>query len=156
VSLALVPARLGHALVLARQLRPEAVAHHATLKDTKRVLVALMGASRVAKAVIVDGRCIAIGGEIGAMLGPTGDVWAAVAPTAARHRFALVRLARHGVADLMAIREALHCQLLPGDAIAIKFARMLGFVVGSEVNGNGMLDGWLQAPAQADSHGDAA
>jgi hypothetical protein len=150
MSVRLVPARLGHALQAARRLRPEACAHHASRRETFRVVEELMRRSTTRLAVIADGACIAVGGEIGALLGPTGQVWAVVAADAERHRFALLRAGRHALGAVLRRREALHCLLLAGDAKAMRFARLLGFEIGA-VHGEGgvaMAEAWLTAPAR--------
>jgi hypothetical protein len=145
MKIELVPAELGHALIVARGLRAAAKSHFTTHGDTKRALWATVQKSSYAVALLIDGRCAGIGGEVGSPLDEIGFVWAAGTITGLRHRFLIARLVKREVLMLLEKRAGLCCRLLALDRVGIRFAEFLGFTFGPEHEEFGILvrDGTL-------------
>ena len=127
----LVPATIGHALLVVRGLRAAARSHFSSHDETRRALCLNVQRANFARAVMIDGRCVGVGGEYGPLLEPVGTVWAAGTIAGLRHRFLIARLAKREIAKLLDRRDELCCTLLEGDTVSIRFAEFLGFTVGS-------------------------
>ena len=124
----LVPARLGHALLVAHRLRkdrPE-VPGGASVRDS---IVYYLRHSGWSRALLIDGRCMAVGGAIGPLLASEAHVWCAVTPQGKDHRRALLRGAREGIGELLNTWSGLSAVIIADCEESLRFARHLGFVL---------------------------
>lgn len=123
----LVHAKLGHALLVARHCREEERAD-LSQDGARRSLIDYLRRSSYARALLIDGRCVAVGGAIGSLLGSRAHVWGAVTPRAMQEKRALLMMALAGLVECQRCWPELEAVILVGDIPAMNFAGHLGFL----------------------------
>lgn len=134
MKIELVPAKLGHALIVVRKLREEADSLLVGKETHRDAMLYEFNRSNFVRAVLVDGHCVAIGGEAGPLLAPTGYLWAGVTNEFPQHYLPIARLVKREIARLLKSRDELHCILMPSDKAGVRFARWLGFRIEKKVS----------------------
>ena len=131
MKVSIVPARLGHACVMSKRADPRLMKLMG--RDGRRHLADRWRASQWSRALMIDNRCLGIGGVIGSALGPGVEVWLVLADEARRHPRLLLTEGRRFVAELLARCGTLAAHLLEGDDQGRRFVAHLGFWISPEV-----------------------
>jgi hypothetical protein len=126
----IVEATHAHAIDLRDRLRAldlrecvgQGLSHHRVVHRTLR-------RSLFAKSAIIDGRVMAMWGLGGSLIGDEGNPWFLTAPEVERFPVAVVREARYGVREMLAVKPHLWNYVLADYAQAVKFVGMLGFTI---------------------------
>ncbi len=126
-----IEAKAFHCGQMARILRAE---HQAEIAKTgfgiHRELVGTFESSFYRRALLLDGRLIALGGCAGSSLATLGYVWLAVSNEARKHPLAIMRHARTELARMMITKRDLMATVLAEDEAAKRTAVFLGFYPG--------------------------
>ena len=117
---------------MARILRIEHQAEIAkTGLETHRELRATFESSYYRRALLLDGRLIAIGGCSGDSISMLGFVWLALSNEARQHPLAIMRHVRAELDRMMIMKRELMATVLAGDEAAKRAAVFLGFYPGA-------------------------
>ena len=139
----LIEARTHHCGQMARRLRAE---HRAAVErvggDVHRMIRDSFDPSSFRRALLCDGRLIALGGVSGTLASSSGFIWLACAEEVDRYPKQLLLIVRGLLAEVMDTKRELESVVLTGDAAALRFVRHLGFTVsptnaygiGSQIN----------------------
>lgn len=114
----IVPARLGHALAVAKRIGGE--------RDLRPLLRQRFIESSEAWVLLVDGKAEAVGGWKGALLSGEAEAWLAATEAAKRQRFTLVRAVIAQARRLAAMGIRITAWVAEDDGKACAFARFCG------------------------------
>ena len=124
----LIEARPHHCGQMARRLRAD---HRAAIErvggNVHSMIRNSFDPSSYRRALLCDGRMIALGGVSGTLASPTGFIWLACADDVGRYPKQLFRVVRALLAEITETKRDLESFILPGDAAALRFVRRLGF-----------------------------
>lgn len=127
----LIPARLGHILLLERRVRDEAKALERFMApDSIRAAARLFRGSRYTRAFRIDGLVYAAYGVSGAMLAPKAMLWLMVDPAIRSHMRVFMRVLRSEFERLKREEPGLYSVVISDDEIGCRFARHFGFHLG--------------------------
>jgi hypothetical protein len=130
MHLDLIPVQPRHCGQIVRRLR---AAHQAAIGAARmnlhRELRLRLSQSYYARALLIDGELVGLGGLAGTMLDPTAFAWIVLTEEAKRHSLRIVRLLRRELDAVMVHKRELAALLVPADHEAVRLAVFLGFHV---------------------------
>lgn len=127
----LIPARLGHVLLLERRVRDETkMLSRYMAPDSVRAAARMFRESRCAKALRIDGRIYAAYGIVGPLLAPRAMLWLMVDPGIRCHLRTFMRVLRSEFDRLKRDEPGLYSLVITDDAIGCRFAQHFGFRLG--------------------------
>jgi len=127
--LSVIPAKPWHCGQMARILRTEHASAVLRLGIAPhRELWERFNTSAFRRALLIDGELAGLGGVVGNLLSPDGYVWLALAQSAMKHRFSVIREAKRQLAEIMKTRRYLSTAIIDGDNKARNLAIFLGFM----------------------------
>ena len=123
-----VDATYAHAIDLRSRLRAldlrECIGQGMSLR---RMIHRTYATSLFAQAAVSDGKCIAMWGLSGTLLGDQGCPWLLTATEVEKFPFAVLREARAAVAEMISIKPYLANYVLSDYKQAVKLVSLLGF-----------------------------
>ena len=129
----LIEPQVRHCGPMARRLRKEhRAASEAMGESVHRQIRNSFDQSSYRRALLCDGRMIAMGGVIGSLLSATGFIWLACVEDIDKHPKMILRVVRGLLADVMTVKRDLVSVVLHGDKAALRFVQRLGFRVSQD------------------------
>ncbi len=126
----IVEGQAHHCGKVARRLRTEYRDLLAAMKvNAHRDLRATYDESSFSRALVIDGKVVAIAGVTGPLASSDGSVWLAATEDSAAHPIAIARTALRHLNELLRTKRHLATIVLKADRTAMDFAYFLGFHV---------------------------
>lgn len=133
-----IEAKRYHVGRMARRLRHgHRIVMQAIGADIHRELAQTFDASMFARAWLLDGELLALGGVTGTALSSDGMIWLAASEAALAHRTGLARMVLRQLALVLQTKRRVTALILKSDATSLSFAYFLGFRVEKTETVNG-------------------